>query len=149
MTFTPLDLMALGVLASYYCIKWFRNKKKDSWKGYDDFNLCHERHRTDNNINTKAKVVARTPQGVVYDRPGLRSVWDEVLTGHIHNQATQLGMFGSAAQAQQESQIQRILSGQEKLYPGKVIFVDPAEVIFDDAYWRAWKRKHKHEEDPG
>ena len=35
-------------------------------------------------------------------------------------------------------------------YPGKVFFVDdPTETIYDEAYWRAWRRKHKHEDDPG
>jgi len=47
----------------------------------------------------------------------------------------------------------------EVFFPGKIIFLDPEIGIteirwpkretYDEAYWRDWKRKHKHEDDPG
>jgi len=71
-------------------------------------------------------------------RTGASTIWDGVLTGQTHNKARFVG---------------------DVFYPGKVIFVDtpgdiqkirwPKRETYDEAYWRAWRRKHKHEDDPG
>lgn len=76
------------------------------------------------------------------------------------------GMAGGASQAQafsdymeQRTGVRQVILGEgESYYPVKVFFVkdptktvliDPADPIYDEAYWRAWRRKHKHEDDKG
>lgn len=67
MTFTPLDLTALGILVSFYLVKWWMKKEREG-REYKDENYDY---------HIKKKIVAQTPQGTIYNIPGLVKLFEE------------------------------------------------------------------------
>ena len=112
---TPYEITSLGIVLSFYLMKWLRNREKKLGECLWDY--------LDERKEPKPKSTPIiTGQFNTLLRPGLRE------------------------------------SFQEVYYPGKmffvddpckVIFIDPAVEIYDEEYWRTWKRKHKHEDDLG
>jgi len=126
---TPYEIGGLVFLSMYYCVKWWRKntekaweRARESWKQLDNFDLCHERHRVDNNINTEAKVVAITPQGIVYDRSIIKGSFNTLLYPGI----------------------KELFEEQTGVYEVR-IGVDPVETIYDDEYWRILKERIRRE----
>jgi len=127
---TPYEITSLGIILSFYLMKWLRKREKkleeEIWEPNFASPWQKAQRTADNNINTEAKVVARTPQGTVYDRPIIKGSFNTLLVPGLRE------LF--------EEQ-----TGIYEVYIG----VDPAVEIYDEEYWRTWKAKHKHEEDGG
>jgi len=119
---TPYEIAGLAAFLSYYTIKWWRDRKKKFWESLDDFDLCSEKHRADNNINTEAKVVAITPQGIVYDRPIIKGSFNTLLYPGLRE------LF------EERTGVYEIRIG-----------IDPAVTIYDDEYWRILKERIRRE----
>ena len=120
---TPLGIVEIGIILSFYLMKWLRYRQDKLELELDDLPLCSERYRADNNISSF---------------PGLGEY-----TG-VRDQETIFINYKFTQSAYPNTMV---------VLPGKVwhfdIEVDPAVKIYDEEYWRKWKRDHKHEEDGG
>ncbi len=116
---TPYEVIGLSFVVCYYCVKWWREKEK----GYTEYTKPQHEHLR--------------KKGIVIGSP------DQFTAKHWAERRT----------------------GVHEIYPGKIWMVDhidktvhiegkkiPIEEmhkLYDEEYWRKFRREHKHEEDPG
>jgi len=145
-TMTSYEVIELGLFLTFVLVKCVKNRieKLDKElegmdRKLDKLDLCAKRHK-----KKKGGIVTGNFNTLL--RPGLRqNFWEDP------NKTIQDAIIA----AEQRTGVSQVILGEgESYYPGKVIFVDHPNQIedmtkYDEEYWRVWKTKHKHEEDPG
>jgi len=144
---TPYELTGLGVIISYYIVKWWRDREKEEIDDdYYNLDLCSRKKRgiVRGNFNTLL-------------HPGLRKSFTQ--PGTTDNNINKGFLPGFTEEYWEER------TGIHDVYPGKMWHIDrdmrmvtleegvelPLEELqkYDDEYWRIMKEKIRREREEG